>query len=132
MKMVHRSQEGVAGHKNKYTTCHSATLADNFLFCDAYMGSGPFMTGASGFSGSYTMPVPIGFQVKSKLGIELQVSCVQISLVSMLEKVKGQNSREKKRMRKRKTNSRGLKKMGNTPVYILSLAFALFIHNKQT
>ena len=63
----------------------------------AYMGSGPFMTGAPGFSGSYTMPVPIGFQVKSKLGIELQVSCVQISLVSI---VKGHLKKEKEVKRK--------------------------------
>ena len=48
-----------------------------------HIGSGPFMTGVSGTSGSYFMPVPIGFHVTSKLGSGLQVSCVQISLVSM-------------------------------------------------
>lgn len=47
------------------------------------MGSGPFMTGMSGTIGSYLMPVPIGFQVDSKFGIELQVSCVHKSWVSM-------------------------------------------------
>jgi hypothetical protein len=69
------------------------------------MGSGPFMTGAPGFSGSYTMPEPIGFQVISKLGIELQVSCVQISLVSILEGEKTLS--EKKRGGKEKQKSGG-------------------------
>ncbi len=47
------------------------------------MGSGCFMTGASGTIGSYLMPVPMGFQDDSKKGIGLQVSCVHKSRVSM-------------------------------------------------
>ena len=47
------------------------------------MGSGCFITGASGTIGSYLMPVPMGFQDASKNGIGLQVSCVQSSRVSM-------------------------------------------------
>ena len=47
------------------------------------MGSGCFMTGASGTIGSNLMPVPMGFQDASKNGIGLQVSCVHSSRVSM-------------------------------------------------
>ena len=47
------------------------------------MGSGCFMTGASGTIGSYLMPVPMGFQDDSKKGIGLQVSCVHKSRVSI-------------------------------------------------
>lgn len=48
------------------------------------MGSGAFMTGMSGTSGSYFMPLPMGFHVDWKPGIGLQVSCVHSSLLSLI------------------------------------------------
>ena len=48
------------------------------------MGSGAFMTGASGTSGSNLMPDPIGTHDDSKFGIGLQVSCVHSSIESRM------------------------------------------------
>ena len=51
---------------------------------DTHMGSGAFITGAPGTSGSYFMPEPMGFQVTSKFGMALHVSCVHRSFVRII------------------------------------------------
>jgi len=51
---------------------------------DTHMGSGAFITGVPGTSGSYFMPEPMGFQVTSKFGMALHVSCVHRSFVRII------------------------------------------------